>query len=157
MTAHAVLHKIQSAPKPLSEQRTKELIAAGIQRAVFNHTKAAVAKAAGCNTRTIDNYVAMNTLPDIHTAGNILALEPTALWEYLAEIGFKVVPLEMMMSPDMRTATEMSDCLTTLIRALEDGSRDHIETQALAKKLRPLIPKLAALVDEADSHRVGRK
>jgi DNA-binding phage protein len=141
----------------VSKDRTKELISAGLHRAVMNHGMDTVASAAECNRRTIENALSMNTLPEAHTLGNILRLEPTVLWEWLSELGFKVVPKDLSMSPDMKTATEMSDALTLFIRALEDGARDHTETVQLARKLRPLIPKLSALVAEADKHRVGER
>ena len=157
MAASKVLDRFAGDTKGLTKDRAKELISAGIHRAVLNHGIEAVAGAAECSRRTIENALSMNTVPEAHTLGNILRLEPTALWEWLAELGFKAVPLDFQMSPDMRTAAEMSDALTLLIRALEDGTRDHSETLALAKKLRPLVPKLAALVAEADKYRVGEK
>lgn len=151
------LAKIARETNGLSKDRTKELVSAGLHRAVLNHGMEAVAAAAECNPRTIENALSMTTLPEAHTLGNILRLEPTALWEWLSELGFKVVPKDLSMSPDMKTASDMSDALTLFIRALEDGARDHVETQQLAKKLRPLIPKLSALVAEADKQRVGER
>ena len=114
-----------------------------------------VAEAAECSPRTIENALSMNTLPEAHLLGNILRLEPTALWEWLDEIGFKVIPKDCSISPDMKTAREMSHALTVLIQSLDDGFRDHTETLAVAKLFRALIPKMAAIVSEADQHRVG--
>ena len=145
-----VLDKIGTGAKPVCRDRTKELVAAGLQRAVLNHGISAVAQAGECEANTIRNALAHTTLPELHTLGNILRLEPTVLWEYLKAHGFKIVPTDMVLSPDMQTAAEMSRALTTFIQALEDGRRTHRETCELAKLLRPLVQKLTAIIHEAD-------
>lgn len=155
--ASKVLARFSTPTKGLTKDRTKELISAGIHRAVINHGIESVASAAECSRRTIENALSMNTVPEAHTLGNILKLEPTALWEWLSELGFKIVPKDMAQSPDLKMVTDISDMLTTYIRALEDGTRDHVETQQIARKVRPLIPKLSALVAEADRVRVGER
>lgn len=139
----------------VSKDRAKELVSAGLHRAVLNHGMGTVAKAGECTARTIENAISLKTMPELHTLGNILLLEPTVLWEYLSKLGFKIVPQDMVLSPDMQTATELSALLTMLLKAIEDGHRDHNETVKIAPSARRLILKLSAIVDEADEHRVG--
>ena len=151
------LARFGSDTKGMSKDRTKELISAGLHRAVLNHGIESVAGAAECNRRTIENALSMNTLPEAHTLGNILRLEPTVLWEWLSEHGFKIVPSEMVLSPDMQTAQEVSQWLTLMLKVLDDGVRSHSETLQLAPGARKLILKLSAIVHEADKHRVGEQ
>jgi lambda repressor-like predicted transcriptional regulator len=153
--ASKVLERFPTETKPVSKDRTKELVSAGLHRAVLNHGMETVAKAAECHRRTIENALSMTTLPELHTLGNILSLEPTVLWEYLSELGFKIVPKEMALSSDMRLASDMSGALTTFIRLIEDGIRDHNDTLKAGEAFRKLIPKMAAIVQEADRIRTG--
>lgn len=155
--ASKVLERFKPETKCLSKDRVKELVSAGLHRAVLNHTIETVTQAAECSRRTIENALSMNTVPELHTLGNILPLEPTVLWEYLSELGFKIVPQDMVLSPDMQTATELSRLLTMLLKAIEDGHRDHSETLKLAPAARALILKLSCIVNEADEHRVGKR
>jgi hypothetical protein len=157
VSSNDVVHKMRTDTNTCSKDRTKELISAGLHRAVLNHGLDTVAKAGDCSPRTLQKAMSLETLPEAHTLGNILQLEPTLLWEWLSELGFKIVPKDLVMSPDMKTAREMSNALTVFIQSLEDGVRDHRETQAIAPLFRHLIPKMAAVVAEADKHRVGER
>jgi hypothetical protein len=151
MATKSVFRQFKPNANSLTKDRTKELISAGLHRAALNHGLDTVAKAGECSTRTLQK----ETRPELHTLGNILPLEPTVLWEWLSELGFKIVPKDLCMSPDMRTVTEVSQFLTAFIQALEDGVRKHDETVRLGNLVRPLIPKLSAIVAEADRHRLG--
>ena len=153
MNAPTSLRKTLGKPQGLSREQVKRLISAGIHRAATIHGDKALATAAGCCTTTIQNAKAGTTVPEPHILGNLLSIEPTILWEWLDKLGFKVIPTDQQMSPDMKTARDMSHALTLFIQALEDGLRDHRETIALAQLFRPLIPKLSAIVAEADQHR----
>jgi hypothetical protein len=115
--------------------------------------KATFAEAIGCHPDTVSNALAGNTVPELHTALNSLAVCPEALYEVFSLYGFRLVPDDMQMSPDMLVVLEMSEALTCYIAALQDGRRDHRETIQIAEKVRPLIAKLTALVAEADEKR----
>jgi hypothetical protein len=134
-------------------QRAKELVASGLQRAVMNYSLDEVASAAVCSPRCIQKALSHETLPEAHTLVNLLRLDSTALCEFFGALGFKVVPAEASMSPDMLTVKRMSDTLSCYLTALQDGRRDHRETLELANHLRPLVQELTAIIHEADGLR----
>jgi hypothetical protein len=65
-------------------------------------------------------------------------------------LGFQIVPRDLELSPDMQTLHQMSKAMAEFIDALKDGKRNHRETLELADELRPLIPRLTAIVHEAE-------
>lgn len=137
-------------PKPLTKDRTKALIASGLQRAARDHGIEEVAIKAGCTRRCIEKALSHETLPEAHLLGNILLLDPTALTEWLGALGFIVVPRDAELSPDMVTLHRMSTAMSEFIDALKDGKRTHQETLELAEELRPLVPRLTAIIREAE-------
>jgi hypothetical protein len=137
-------------PKPLTKDRVKALIASGLQRAARDHGIEEVAMKAGCSRRCIEKALSHESLPEAHLLGNILLLDPTALCEWLGQLGFQVVPRETALSPDMVTLAQMSKAMAEFIDALRDGKRTHRETMELAEELRPLIPRLTQIVHEAE-------
>jgi hypothetical protein len=141
--------------RPLAKDKAKALIASGINRAVLHHGLAAVADAAQCSIRCLQKALSHDTLPEADKLGNILLLEPTVLSEWLGKLGFQIVPQGAEVTPDMVTASQMSRAVATFIEILEDGKRNHQETLSLADILRPLIPRLTAIVHEADGLKVA--
>ena len=134
----------------LSKEQVKNAAAQAWQRIVRDHGKEAVASAVGCDKRTVENTMALKTLPEAHLLLNALDLDITALNEVLALKGLHAVPLSSAMSPDMETVSGMGHALAHYISAMLDGRRDHRETLSLAEHLRPLLPRLTAIVHEAD-------
>jgi hypothetical protein len=137
-------------PKPLTKDRAKALIASGLQRAARDHGIDEVAIKAGCTRRCIEKALSHETLPEAHTLGNILLIDPTAFCEWLGALGLQIVPRDAILSPDMETLSQMSKAMAEFIDALRDGKRTHRETLELAEELRPLIPRLTAIVHEAE-------
>lgn len=137
--------------EPVTKTRSKALIASGLNRAVLTHGIEAVALAAGeCTPRCIQKALAHENLLGVDKLINLLLLDPTSLSELLGAVGMKIVPNEIAISTDMVTVSEMSGAVATFCQALEDGRRNHRETLQLANLLRPLMPKLASIVHEAD-------
>lgn len=150
--------RASSIKAPLSKEAVQSRLAAAWARTIagMEGKKATFAEAIGCHPDTVSNALAGNTVPELHTALNSLLACPDALFEVFSLYGFRLVPDDRAMSPDMRTIFEMSEALTTYIAAMEDGRRDHRETLRIAEKVRPLLSKLAALVAEADDKKLRR-
>jgi DNA-binding phage protein len=138
---------------PVTKEKAKALVAAGLHRAVVSHGLEVVAQKAGCSPRCLQKALSHETLPEMHTAANVLLLDMTALCEFFAALGFQITPSTAAMSPDMMTVKRLSETLSCYLNALQDGRRDHRETLQLAEHLRPLIAELTALVREADGLR----
>lgn len=156
MNSHVVpetkRHKERSFRK-LSKCETKALVASGLQREVLERGIEAVADDMDCTTRCVRKALSHETLPEADKLGNLLAKNPSALFEWFAQLGLHVGFSKTIMSPDMLTASQMSRAVATFIEILEDGTRNHRETCELAAILRPLIPRLSAIVHEADGLR----
>jgi hypothetical protein len=82
-------------------------------------------------------------------------LEHTVLAEWLGKLGFQAIPTSAQITPDMVTASQMSRAVAAFLEILEDGKRSPSETCSLADVLRPLIPRLTAIVHEADGLKVA--
>lgn len=140
----------------VTKEQAKNAIAQGWQRVVRDHGKETVAATVGCDKRTVENTMALKTLPEAHLLLNLLDLDTTALNEWLALKGVHAVPCESAMTPDMQTVNGMGHALTHYLDVMLDGRRCHRDTLGLAELLRPLIPRLTAIVHEADGlRRVG--
>ena len=139
----------------MAKDKAKALIAAGINRAVITHGMEAVADAAQCSIRCLQKALSHETMPEADKLGNILLLEPTVLAEWLNRLGYQVIATNMEVTPDMVTASQMSRAVAAFLEILEDGKRNHQETLALAEVLRPLVPRLTAIVHEADGLKVA--
>lgn len=138
---------------PVTKEKAKALVAAGLHRAVVRHGLETVAQQAGCSPRCLQKALSHETLPEMHTAANVLLLDRTVLCEFMAALGCQVIPSEGAMSPDMQTIARLSEALACYINALQDGRRDHRETLQIADHLRPLVAELTAIIREADGLR----
>ena len=116
----------------------------------FEGNKTAFAARVGCCSTTIENALSGKTVPEFHTALNSLLACPNALDEVAALFGLQLVPREVEMTPDMVTLSHMSKAMAEFIDALSDGKRTHRETLELAEELRPLVPRLTAIIHEAE-------
>lgn len=139
--------------EPVTKEKAKALVAAGLHRAVVNFGLEKVAQKAGCSPRCLQKALSHETLPEMHTAANVLLLDKTALCEFFAALGIQLVPLDAAMSPDMQTIARLSETLSVYINALQDGRRDHRETLEIAEHLRPLVAELTGIIREADGLR----
>lgn len=104
-------------------------------------------------TKTVDRALTGESVPELHTAFNSLADDPTALDELCSLYGVTMVPRRSQAANDMELAAGLGHSLSELIDRLRDGRRCHIDTLALAELFRPLIPQMRAVVDDADELR----
>lgn len=116
----------------------------------FKGNKTAFAAKIGVCSTTIENALSGKTVPEFHTALNSLLACPNALDEVAALFGMQLVPRDIAMTPDMVTLSQMSRAVAEFVEVLSDGKRTHRETLELAEELRPLIPRLTAIVHEAE-------
>lgn len=146
MTARNVVHNDIK-----TKQRVSSALSAGLARICAGQGKGKVADKIEVSTRTIDNALTGTTLPELHTAFNLLTVDPTALDEVANLYGVVIQPKQSEAANDLKTASCLSHLAGQIIDALSDGHRDHRETLAIAKHCRPLVKALAALIDEADN------
>jgi hypothetical protein len=140
-----------SSPKTaLTEEQVQAKLAQAWARTIATVGKGYMADKAGCHPDTISNALSGSHLPKLHTVLNSLIACPNALDELLAVYGFRLVPDDALMSPDMVTVHQMSRALCEFIEALSDGKRTHRETLELAEEIRPLVPRLVQIIHEAD-------
>lgn len=139
--------------EPLPKHRVSALLSAGWARVIAKVGKGAFADRVEASARTVENALAGNTNPELHTALNSLAVDPTALDEVMAGYGFRLIPLHAEAANDLATAAGVVNAMGELIARLADGDRDHNDTLAVAALLRPHVPAIEAIVREADALR----
>lgn len=103
----------------------------------------------------IERATAATNLPGAHTIFNSLLADPTALDEVLREYGFRIVPDRAEAANDLVTAAGVVNAMGDLIARLADGVRCHNDTLAIATLLRPHMPALSSIMDEADRLRAS--
>lgn len=145
--------KSTSSFRPLTKCEVKSLVASGLQRRVGETSLEHVASELGCETITVRRALSHESLLEADKLGNLLARDPSALSEWFSRLRLRVAYEDTEMTPDMLTASQMSRAVATFCEILEDGRRNHQETLQLASVLRPLIPRLAAIIHEADGLR----
>lgn len=138
---------------PLAKQRVSALLSAGWARVAASVGKGKLADGVDATEKTIENAMAGRTLPELHTALNSLTVDPTALDELFAGLGFRLCPLHSDAANDLETAGGVVAAMGELIRRLADGTRCHLDTLAIAALLRPHMPAMEALIHEADKIR----
>lgn len=127
-------------------------LAAGWAR-VSAGRKGAFADNLDIDAKTVNRTLTGETVPELHTAFNSLADNPTALDELCALYGVSIVARTACGTTGMDLAASLGRSLSELIERLRDGRIDHIDTLALAELFRPLIPQMQAVVAEADGLR----
>src|SRR3546814_736132 len=148
--------KVLPAPQRLTESEARRMLALGLQRVVKAHGPSGVALDAWCDEKTIRNARDETTSLKLHTTLNLLALDVTALDELLAAYGFRLAPLYADEAHDLRMISGLASVAGALADANADGVRDHRETLVVADALRPLLPQLAMIIEQADRLRSGR-
>lgn len=141
-------------PQPLGKERAKALMATAIARLVADHGLDIVAAHAGCSTKAIRNAMGLSSEIEANALLSLMPLsEGTILDELLAEMGFRVVPIE---APDRDHAcllAETADLTSTIAAAKADGFVDHREEAEIVNKARPLVQHLAAEIARFDRKR----
>lgn len=129
-------------------------LAAGWAR-VSSGRKGEMADALDSSVKTIDRALTGETLPELHTALNSLAFDPSALAEVFDLMGLEVRPKRSTPANDLATIASICNLAGQFTAALEDGHRDHRETCQLADAIRPLLVALSAICAEADAVRAA--
>jgi hypothetical protein len=109
----------------------------------------------GCSPDTVSNALSGATVPELHTVLNSLRACPNALDEVLSLYGYILVSKDAALSPDMQTVSMMSNAVTEFLEVLEDKKRTPSETCRLADLFRPVISRMSAIVDEAETLKTG--
>lgn len=141
--------KIEPQPK----HRVSALLAAGWARVIAKVGRGSFTDGLEISDGTVGNALSGKTVPELHTALNSLAIDPTALDELMAGYGFRIQPLHASAANDIATAAGVINAMGELVRALDDHHRDHNETLAIASLLRPHMPALMAIIGQADELR----
>lgn len=145
--------KIFPIVNSLPKHRVSALLAAGWARIALKHGKGKFADGIGATEKTLENAMASKSLPELHTALNSLSVDPTALDEVLAGYGFRIQPLHCDAANDINTAAGVIHAMGELVKAQDDGHRDHNETLSIAALLRPHMPAMQAIISQADELR----
>lgn len=147
---NAVLHD-RSGP---DEALFHDALIAGLSRVAVQIGRGTLADKARRTTRSLDMLFAGETgIPNAKGAFDFLLADDTALDEVLALYGVKICPRNSAAGGDLAVIAELAHVLARFTSAIEDGKRVHTETLDVAKALRPLMPKLTAIIDEADALR----
>jgi hypothetical protein len=108
-------------------------------------------------TSTVNRALIGETVPELHTAFNSLADDPTALDEVFALYGLAVHSRQSVTGSDMELAAQLGGALASYLTRLADGKICHRDTLAMAELFRPIIPRMVCVVDQADTLRgVGK-
>ena len=143
-------------PALVSKADTSGALGAAWERVRFKLGHGRFADDLEVDAKTINRAITGETLPELHHALNSLLVDPTALDEVIKLYGFELRPSTSECGNDIQTVAGLSHAAGKLAEALADGRRDHIETLELAEDIRPLLPRLSAIVGEADRLRGPR-
>lgn len=133
-----------------TEARFQHLLVTGFDRVAARIGKPSLAEAIDRTVRSLDDVLERGSMPGAKTLFDALLADPTALNELLRAYGFKLVPDRADAANDLMTAAGLSHAAGALIEAHQDGIRNHGETLLVADKLRPLVPQISAIIEEAD-------
>ena len=149
-----MLHRKTSSPK--REPLPKHVLLSKLSRAWsrvcdgLDDGKHEMARCLGVHSDTIGNALAQQRAPEALTVINSVTVDPTALDEVFRELGFVLIPLQSEAANDLTTAAGVIQAMGELVRAQQDGFRDHNETLGIATLLRPHMPAIEAIIAEAD-------
>lgn len=141
----------------LRKDDAKRALAAALSRLVLAHGLGTVADQAGCCTKTISNAMGLRALPELHIAANLLLLDPSALDELLALLGFRLVPSDAATTCFPSVLADLAGVTATTAAALADGRVDHLEEARIVAQVRDILPELNAMAARHDARKVGAK
>ncbi len=137
---------------PPGEAACHDALIAGLSRVAAQIGRGTLADLSNRTTRSLDMLFEGSVgIPGGKGLLDLLLADPTALDEVLALYGVRISPRTALVGADMAVIAELARVLARFTEALADGSRIHTETLDVAKLLRPLMPKLTAIIDEADA------
>ncbi len=141
---------------PASKSKLSAALGAAWGRVSNDVGKGKFADDAGFDTITINRALTGPSLPSAEHLLNSLAADPTALDEVMHLYGLTVRPLHPAPGTDMELCAGLGNALAEYLSRLADGKICHGDKLAMAALFRPLIPQMAAIVDEADALRGAR-
>jgi hypothetical protein len=100
--------------------------------------------------KVVSRAISGEGVPELHNVLNSLVVDPSALLNTLLLWGVVAVPVETQPVDDMAVVCNMFKAATEYLERMQDGTRDHRDTAALAKLFRPLVPQMLALIREAN-------
>lgn len=140
----------QVRPAVHSKTDVSARLVAGWARVIAIHGKGKFADKIDVNEKTVGRALSGENTPELHTAFNSLAVDPTALDEVADLYGLEIRPKQATAANDMETVADLSHLVGKWVEALSDGQRCHRETLELARVMRPLLHRLNAVCAEAD-------
>lgn len=139
----------------LTKGEAKPRVAAGLARAVAARGLERIAMQGGCTTRCIQKAIAGETLPELHTALNIAALEPDAATDILSFYGLGIHLLDPGALPDAAALAALALLLSEVAEAMRDGRIDRVELGRIVAKAVPVLPWLNGCVAQVSRERVS--
>ena len=151
-----VLHNRHVAPqhsaRPVLEKaHAAEIIAASVAPLVADHGLRAVAAAAGCAPRTVQNMMGMDALPEIHRLLNLLPLSGGAVLDrLLAPYGYRLMPVDAPASGDAAMLASVAGVTSEMAAMMADGRIDRRERDRLVQAMRPVAAGMVAAIAQHD-------
>ena len=150
------MHRSDNHVRPIRKHTKAEVsgaLAAGWARSSAGR-KGTFADNLEVDVKTVNRALTGETTPELHTALNSLADDPTALDDVFALYSLSINRRASAgLADGMNLAAGLGHTLSDLIDRLRDGVLCHQDKLALAALFRPVIPQMQALVDEADALR----
>lgn len=116
-----------------------------------NGNRAGFSHAIGArDPKTVGRAISGEGLPEAHIVLNSLAVDPAALFNVMTLFGGVFVPVSAGSSDDMALICQMMKAASEYLERMQDGHRSHVDTAALAKLFRPLVPAMLAIIQEAN-------
>jgi len=139
---------VRKAPS-YTKSEVKPAIAAGLARVVATYGIERVALQGGCTSRCIQKAIAQDSLPELHTALNVAALDTEAAADLMALYGLGLFLVDPDTLPDADALSALASLLAEVAEAMRDGRLDHIETCKVAAKAAPVAPWVNGVIARA--------
>lgn len=137
-----------------TEARIHDALVAGLGRVAAVMGRGALADASERTTRSLDMlFSGESKLPDLKRGLDFLMADETALDEVLALYGVSLCRRHLEPTSDMQMLADMAAAMSRFADIMADGVRKHPETLSLAPLFRQLMPRMAAVIAEADELR----
>lgn len=150
MSRHAVLQELCGP----DDARFHDALVAGLGRIAAQHGRGVVADKSRRTTRSLDMlFSGESGMPTGKGLMDFLLADETALDELAALYGVTISRRVLAKGDDMQLVADTAALVSSLADCISDGQRDHTETLRVANHLRTLLPRLMAIVAEADQLR----
>ena len=99
--------------------------------------------------KKIGRTIGHEHLPEAHSILNTLVADPAGLFNTFMLFGGVFVPVDHESCDDMIVIGAMLKAASEYYERMQDGDRNHIDTAALAKLFKPLVPAMLCIIREA--------